>query len=101
MQTWSSLSTVTTVTSRDVRKIVNKVFIVTVDNFDVGGVAFVIAAIVEEDSAVDFALVRRWMSSREPAVQMGSTGPSLPVSFRSQFAASLSYHAVPPRTLPI
>ena len=57
MQTWSSLSTVTTVTSRDIRKIVNKVFIVTVDNFDVGGVRFVIAAIVEVDSAEDLVLV--------------------------------------------
>ena len=74
----SSLGTVTMVTSRDIRKIVNKVFVVTVDNFDVGGVTFVIAAIVEVDSAEDHALSRRWMSSREPAVQMGSTSPSLP-----------------------
>ena len=59
----SSLGTVTMVTSRDIRKIVNEVFVITVDNFDVGGVASVIVAIVEVDSAVDLTISRSRMFS--------------------------------------
>ena len=77
---WPSLSTVTTVAPGDIGKVVNKEFIVTVDNFDVGGVASVIAAVVKVDGAEDLALARSWMSSGEPTVHMGSTSPSFPVS---------------------
>ena len=101
LQTWTSLSTVTTVTSWDIRKIVNKEFIVTIDNFDVGGVASVIGVIVKVDGAVDLALARSWMSSGKAAVDMSPTSPSFPVSLRRQLGSSFSDHAVPPRPLPI
>ena len=101
LQTWTSLSTVTTVTSWDIRKIVNKEFIVTIDNFDVGGVASVIGVIVKVDGAVDLALARSWMSSGKAAVDMSPTSPSFPVSLRPQLGSSFSDHAVPTRPLPI
>ena len=60
---WPSLSTVTTVAPGDIGKVVNKEFIVTVDNFDNSGVAFVIAAIIKVDRPVDLTLARSWMPS--------------------------------------
>ena len=57
------LSTVTNLTEWNIRKVVNKVFIVTIDNFGASVFLFVIVAIIKVDCAVNLPLPLGGMSS--------------------------------------
>ena len=59
----SELGTVPTVTRTDVRKVVNKVFAVTIGNVDAYRVCFTVASTVKIDSTVNLSLLSGWMSS--------------------------------------
>ena len=96
------LCTIATITRRDVRKVVNKVFAVTVGDFDTYWVIFAIAiSRVKIDCTVDLSLLRGRMSPKEPSAMMHSARFILSSSLLDYLGPSLTANAVPTRPLPI
>ena len=96
------LSAIATVTS-GLRKVVNKIFAVAVDNFDTGWVVFVTTTTptVKVDCARDLSLLRGRMSAREPTAPSSSTTAVLTCSLLNYLSPRLTTNAVPTRPLKI
>ena len=94
--------TIATITRRDVRKVVNKVFAVTVGDFDTYWEIFAIAiSRVKIDCTVDHSLLRGRMSPKEPSAMMHSARSVNSSSLLDYLGPSLTANAVPTRPLPV
>ena len=96
------LCTIAAPTRSDVRKVVNKVFAVTVGDFDTYWEIFAIAiSRVKIDCTVDLSLLRGRMSPKEPSAMMHSARSVNSSSLLDYLGPSLTANAVPTRPLPI